>query len=556
MKLEKRNIIIRIIKLLSPYKWEFAKIFLLLIISTVLGFVQPLLIKEITDGGMLQGNITALLRAAFALSVVLLLNHLIDLAQVSRFADIHNTVYSTLFHETFQKLLHLKKEYYEDKNNAEILNFLQLDVSEVASVTDQYSVLSICDFFRIISGLLGLLIISWKLTLVVLLMIPIKLVSVTFFSKRQETVMEKSINQSGDFARWFGDKVNGIDEIKLWNLYEKMDKVFFEKLRRVLQLSKKGAMVNGWEHFWSGLLEWCITIVLYIIGGLFVCKGKLSIGAVFAFISYSGYVTGPISSLINLKMVFARVAPSAKRLFDFLDLETESSEQGIMLNSQATPKVELSNISFSYDSDRIILKNVNFSVEPGQKVAIIGSNGSGKSTIINLLLRFYEPTSGTILLDGKDAHTIDLAEYRSLFSVVSQNPYLFLGSIGENINLSEISDAGKLSYALCNSGVDKCIAKFPNGENTQIGYNGSKLSGGEKQKVAVARALLKDAPIVIFDEASSGFDVESAAHLRNVMEKEMKEKTVIVITHHYIDLTSMDKIYRLEDGVLHEVLDV
>ena len=423
-----------------------------------------------------------------------------------------------------------------------------MDVSQVSSITDRYMVISACYVFRIISGLVGLFVISWKLALVVLGMVPVKFFLVRSLSKRREKAMDEMIESSRDFSRWFGDNLNGVDEIKLWNLFQSREKIFSEKQRELLKLEKKGTMIDGWNSFWEMLLEWSVTIVLYLLGGWLICTGSLTIGAVFAFASYSGYVTGPVSALINLKMYFARIMPSARRLFSFLDMDTED-DVGTEKVDNRPPRLEFQNVQFRYEENRPILQGVSFTVEPGEKVAIIGQNGSGKSTILNLLLRFYQPDLGEILADGKDVNSLSLEDYRGLFSVVSQDPYLFLGDILENTDLAGEATKELLAAALQASGVSSYLERMPDGERTQIGRNGAKLSGGEKQKLAVARALLKDAPVVILDEATSGFDVESDAYLHDIIVNQMQGKSVIMITHHYNNLEGMDKVYRLEEGL-------
>lgn len=539
----------RVFSYLKPYKKELFLVGLTLLISTAVGFLQPLVIQTITDDGMLQQNMGIIARSALALAGLVLVTQAIDLWQTRIFADVHNKSYYTVFHQVFEKLLHLKKSYYEDKNNAEILSFLQMDVSQVSSITDRYMVMSASYIFRIISGLVGLFVISWKLALVVLAMVPLKFFLVKDLSKRREKAMDELIEASRDFSRWFGDNLNGVDEIKLWDLFQSREKVFSQKQRELLKLEKKGTMIDGWNTFWEVLLEWSVTIVLYLLGGWLICTGSLTIGAVFAFSSYSGYVTGPVSALINLKMYFARIMPSARRLFQFLDMETEQ-DGGKEVVTSRPPKLEFCNVQFRYEESRSILRDVNFTVEPGEKVAIIGQNGSGKSTILNLLLRFYHPNSGQVLAEGVNVKLLSLEEYRSLFSVVSQEPYLFLGDILENTDLTGEATEKQLQAALRDSGVANYLSRMPDGEKTQIGRNGAKLSGGEKQKLAVARALLKDAPVVILDEATSGFDVESDAYLHDIIVNQMQDKSVIMITHHYNNLEGMDKVYRLEDGML------
>ena len=547
MKQETKHLLRRTLCYLLPYKREFLVVGLTLVLSTVIGFLQPLVIQRITDSGMMQRDMAVILSSALLLALLVLGNQAIDLLQTRIFADVHNASYYAIFHQVFEKLLHLKKSYFEDKNSAEILSFLQMDVSQVSSVTDRYTVLSVSYVFRIVSGLIGLFLISWKLALIVLCMVPVKFLLVRGLSKRQEQAMDEMIESSRDFSRWFGDDLNGVDEIKLWDLFQSRDQVFREKQEKVLGVQKRTTMIGGWNSFWEMLLEWSVTILLYVLGGWLICAGSLTIGAVFAFVSYSAYVTGPVSALINLKMYFARIFPSARRLFRFLDMETEL-DAGTSPLKGWLPKLEFRNVEFWYEEERPILQGVTFSVEPGEKVAIIGQNGSGKSTILNLLLRFYEPKAGQILADGVDVQDISLEEYRGLFSVVSQEPYLFLGNILENVDLQGDADPDQLEAALRASGVESYLSRLPEKERTQIGRNGARLSGGEKQKLAVARALLKDAPVVILDEATSGFDVEADAYLHDVILHQMQGKTVIMITHHYHNLEGMDQVWRLEGG--------
>ena len=301
MKGESRAVVLRILSYLKPFKKAFLLVGLLLAGSTVIGFLQPLVIQTITDDGMLQKNMPVLVRAVLALAALVLLNQAGEMLQTRVFAEVHNASFYALFQQAFQKLLHLKKSYFEDKNNAEILSFLQMDVSQVSSITDRYTIMSVGYVFRIISGLIGLFIISWKLALIVLAMVPVKFLLVRTLSKRREKAMEEMLESSRDFSRWFGDNLNGVDEIKLWNLFESRDKAFREKQQKVLRLQKRDTMIDAWNTLWESLLEWGVTLLLYLIGGIMICSGSLTIGAVFAFASYSGYVTGPVSALMNLR---------------------------------------------------------------------------------------------------------------------------------------------------------------------------------------------------------------------------------------------------------------
>ena len=555
MKKEKTDwkLIKRILSYLSSYKSRLWIIIVCFVLATVIGFLQPLVIKNITDDGMMQKNMQVIIYSVLILLGLILVGQVLEIIQTRVFVDIHNESNFKIFHQAFNKLLHLKKEYFSDKNNSEIINSLQMDVRNVLSITDRYIVMTVSYIFRVVSGLIGLLIISPILTLAVVAMVPIKYLMVKELAKRKEKRIEEMIEYNRDFAAWFGDNIDGIDEIKLWNLYDKQYKVFKKKQGKILNNNRKLTMIDAWNTFYEMLLEWSVTGVLYILGGVLICNDSLTIGGVFAFISYSSYVTGPISMIMNLKFFLSQILPSARRLFKFLDMEEEKNAKKSSLINEREIKLCFENVSFSYDDDRQILKDVNLTVNRGEKVAIIGANGSGKSTMLNLLLRFYEPNTGEIKLNGEDTKELDLKEYRNLFSVVSQEPYLFLYTVMNNIDLKGDVGEYKIKEACKQSGAESFIERLAEKENSKIGRNGAKLSGGEKQKLAVARALLKDSPIVILDEATSGYDVESDSYLHDVLLSELKDKTVIMITHRYDNLEGVDRVYRLEKGQLLEI---
>lgn len=557
MKLKQKNItdiqiIIWLISLLKKYKNLFFVSFFLFIISTIIGFFQPLIVRKITDRGMIEQNLYIIIKYSFILLIFVLLGELISVASAHIFADIHNKLHLDLSTRSFNKLLRLKLSYYTDKNSAEILDNMKIDVSNVASITDQSFEVMVSCIFRVLSGLAGLIVISWKLTLVVIAIIPIKFMLVEYLSKKIERITEEQIKNNSIFSRWFSDNINGIQEIKLWGLLHNREKVFREKQIEILKNSKKQTVLNSWNSFAEMILEWLVVVILYILGGIMIIQGTMTIGGVFAFVSYSQYVTGPIVAILNLRYMISYIMPSARRLFEIFNME-EEKENNDNINLDSINNIKFKNVSYSYDKDRIILNNINFEINKGEKIAIIGSNGSGKTTLINLLLLFLEPNSGTIEINGKDIRKLNVDKYRSKFAVVSQNPYLFFGSIRENINLDKRADESIYKNACRRSGADIFIAKMPNQDDSIIGQNGAKISGGEKKKIAIARAIIKNSPFIVMDEATAGVDKKSDNYLYDILDTELKEKTLIIITHSYSHLKEMDYVYNLEDGMLKRV---
>lgn len=548
---ENYQVIKRMLSYLIPCKRQFLAVVLCLAGTAIIGFYQPLIIRVITDQGMQQLNLDVIIRFACLLLGLVVLSQLLEVLQTRVFAGIHNVVKNNLFTQGFRKLLHLKAEYFSDRNGAEVIDSMQTDVARTSLITDQMFVMLVSFIFRGFSGLAGLLVMNWKLSLIVLLMVPIKYFSVKILAKKQEQNIERQIERNREFAGWFSDNINGIAEIKLWRLADKKLMLFEKKQKTILAAERKQTMLEAWNSFVEVFLEWFVTCLLYVLGGVFILNGTLTIGGVFAFISYSGYVTGPISAVLNLRMILSTIFPSAKRLFSFFDMEEEEDNRA-RLASSAPRAIEFRDVCFRYN-DKQVLKGVNLRVDPGEKIAIIGPNGSGKTTILNLLLRFIKPQGGCIAMGGQDIWSVGLDEYRRQFTVVSQDPYLFQDSVKNNIDLRGQAGAETFAKACRQSGASAFIDRLDEKENSLIGANGAKLSGGERQKLAVARAMLNDAPIVILDEATSAYDVESDDFLQSFIQDGLQGKTVIMITHKYQHLGGMDKVYEIKDGELHPV---
>ena len=550
-KIIENNKCLYFLKELLKYKKEIGILSISTIVSTVTVFLQPLLIKQITDIGILEKNMPQIVNGVAGLFVCVLVYLMIEVVQAKTFAEIHNSFYKNLYCNVFRKLLHLKKHYFQMKNSMEIVQMLQCDVSQVASMTDRYVVMSFSYVFRVISGLAGLMLLSPELLCIVVIVIPVKYVLVKCLAKKREKNMKMYIQVEQQFGGWLGDTINTVEEIKLWNLYELRKCEFLKQICKSLAVEMKGTMIETWNIFGDAVLEWGVTILIYLVGGYLVFVGKISIGSVFAFVSYSSYVTRPVNSLIDLRMHFASVKPSAERLYTFLNMEEERSGSK-RVEKEISPILEFKNVRFQYTKDREVLKKVSFKLEPGEKVAIIGKNGSGKSTILELLLRFYEPEEGEILCNGENIKVLKLSEYRSLFSVVSQKSALFLGDIVQNIDLEGKADRQKLNEVLRKSGVKKYLQRFPEKEKTQIGDDGAFLSGGERQRVSIARAILRNPKILILDEATAAMDTQTERMIQSALERLSYGRTTIIIAHRLSTLRNADKIIVIDGGKIPE----
>lgn len=544
--------------------WDFKSDFIIIIPCTlaisVLTFFQPIIIRNITDKGMVNKNIHYIFIFTGLLFLSYVILYIINLVQTKRFITLHKKISNTLFRRSFLKLYKLPLSYYYSRNSAEITNTIFTDVDTLSSVLDKTLSFSMSSIFQLVSGCLGMAIISWKISLFILVCVPIKIFLSIFFSRIKNNDMKLYLKNNNLFYEWLSDQIKGIKEIKLWNLLEIKLRGFSQVQEKLLCAYQKNRMIDQYQEFWEGILNIIITCTLYMFSGYLIIHDYLSIGDALAILAYSGYILSPLSAIINLKYQFSIVKPSVERLLDFFDLDEEGnfviddSEKNVnRKNDKDTPIIEFNNVSFGYSKKTKVLKKVDFKIFKGEKVAIIGENGSGKTTIANLMLGLIKPDSGKIIINGQQVGKTNMEELREKISVVNQSPYLFQETVKENINLKRESNIDKIKHVCKICGIDEFISKLPNGYNQKIGVEGAKLSGGEKQKIAVARAFLKEADLFIFDEATANLDVESNMEIYKRFNKIYEDKTAIFITHRMEELENVDRIIELKDGKIENV---
>lgn len=439
----------------------------------------------------------------------------------------------------------MKISYFDNKNYAGILNNINVDINNMTSIADSGMFFVVSQAFGMMGGVIGLFILDYRMTILVLLFIPIKYIVMKYFAKQRKKVMDEFIVDSEKYARWFGDTIGGVKEVKLFGIFANKHKEFFLNQNQIIQKQKKMNMLSQWNNVSDTVLVQILTTVIYIIGAALVFDLQLSVGSVFAFITYSTYVTGPISAILNIGYLLSGIIPSTKRYYEFMDME-EDNNDGDRIKLPRFGDIEFQQVSFAYQKDKTVIENINLIFPKGSKTALIGKNGSGKSTIIDLLLQMYVPTKGKILLAGDEILNISLEEYRDMFSVVSQDIYLFNDTIRNNICLYKQVDDSLILDACKDSGLTEFIAEVS--LDYSVGQNGTMLSGGQKQKIALVRALIHDRPIVVFDEATSSTDACSEQQINALLHTRLKDKTVIVITHKKEILSEMDQIVVLEDG--------
>ena len=536
----------RLLLLLGKYKKTIVVIVGCLLVSTGLNLCVPLISRRIMDDGFIGGNKKLLIELVLVSMVIYTINSLIDLIKEKKRVDISAKIQYFLSEQSFSHLMKLRVNYFNNTNYAETLNNINMDINQMTSVADSSVFFVITQAFSMTGGIIGLFIIDFRMTILVLLFIPIKCVVMRYFAKKQKQIMDEFIKKNQKYAKWFGDTVGGVREVKLFNILDRKHEEFDQNQKDIIEKQKQMNMLGQWNTITDSLMVQFLSTLLYILGANLVFDLQLSVGSVFAFITYSSYVTGPISAILNIGYLLSGIIPSTKRYYAFMDLEeeTDNGETAALCPDD----LKLQQVSFAYEKEKYVLKDVDILFAKGSKTAIIGRNGSGKTTIINLLTRMYEPTSGKIMLGTEDISELPLPEYRNMVSVVSQQIYLFNDTIRNNICLYKRVDDVIVEEACKDSGLEDFIKEVS--LDYVVGQNGAMLSGGQKQKIALARALIHDKPIVIFDEATSNTDAYSEQQINGLLDTKLKEKTVIVITHKKEILNKVDQIVVLKEGVV------
>ena len=547
--MDNKEAVKKLFLLLNRYREIIVVIICCLFISTGLNLCIPLISRRIMDDGFIGGNKKLLIKMVLISLAIHFINSFIDTIKEKKRVDISAKIQYFLSEQSFTHLMKLRVNYFNNTNYAEILNSINTDIGQMAAIADSSVFFVVTQAFSMTGGIIGLFIIDIRMTILVLLFIPVKCIVMKYFAKKQKQIMDEFISCNQEYAKWFGDTVGGVREVKLFNVLDKKHEEFVGNQNNIIKKQKQMNMLGQWNMIIDSVMVQCLSTWLYVLGANLVFDLRLSVGSVFAFITYSAYVTGPISAILNIGYYLSGIIPSTRRYYAFMDLEEEidDGEQRVLYPSD----LKLERVTFSYEKDKYILKDIDILFEKGSKTAIIGRNGSGKTTIINLLTRMYEPTSGKILLGGDEISGLPLPAYRNMVSVVSQQIYLFNDTIRNNICLYKpVSDA-VIEAACRDSGLEDFIKKVS--LDYVVGQNGALLSGGQKQKIALARAIVHDKPIIIFDEATSNTDVYSEQQINGLLSTKLKENTVIVVTHKKEVLNKVDQIVVLKDGMVDDI---
>ncbi|BBE31547.1 ABC transporter [Tepiditoga spiralis] len=554
----------QLIAYLSPFKFSFIIVFIFAVLSTIFTIVGPKILGKATtklfEG--IMGKITGTgngIDFAYIGNIILLLAGLYLISALFSYiqgwimSSVSMKVTYKLRKEISEKINRLPLKYFDKTTQGEVLSRITNDVDTVSQTLNQSLTQLITSFTAVVGVLIMMLSISWQMTLIALAIIPVSFMLIIGIIKQSQKYFKQQQDYLGHVNGHIEEMYGGHIIMKTFNGEEKSIKKF-DKYNNVLY----GA---AWKsQFLSGLMMPIMSFVgnlgyvaISVLGGYLASKKALEVGDIQAFIQYVRSFTQPITQLANISNILQQTAASSERVFEFLDEEEEIEE---IKNPAKIPEVhtgvEFKNVHFGY-TDKIVIKNFSTSVKAGQRIAIVGPTGAGKTTIVKLLMRFYDVNDGEILVDGNNIKNYKRNDLRSLFGMVLQDTWLYNGSIMDNIRYGrldatneEVIKAAKMAH------VDSFVHNLPKGYDMILNEETSNISQGEKQLITIARAILADPKILILDEATSSVDTRTEVKIQKAMNNLMKDRTSFIIAHRLSTIRDADLILVMNEGDIVE----
>jgi subfamily B ATP-binding cassette protein MsbA len=551
------TVFLRLLSYLRPYwRWVVASIIGLLLLS-ILNLLPPLFQKQIIDEVVSEGLLGRLPRLVLGLAGVYALTHSLRSGDMYLRHVLGERFLLDLRVLLYDYLQRLSISFFEDQQTGEIMSRITNDVNALENFVTHSVGFVIVDLLRLVGTAVILFALDWQLALLTLLPVPILAVAMRLFNTRVRPIYRQIRDRLGDINAELQDNISGIRVIQAFSQerYE-LDR-FTRRSTRYYEERVRG--IRHWATFFPAM-SFVASLGMVIVLGLGVHRvfsGALTLGGLVAFISYVASFYEPINRLVQIDNTVQQAIAAGERVFELLDTASEIEDAPDAIELPAGHgAVAFESVSFRYGTGEEVLREVSFRMPPGQVVALVGPSGAGKTSIANLIPRFYDPVSGRVTVDGHDVKKVEVASLRRQIAVVLQDTFLFNGTVRDNIiygkpdaSEDEAITAAKAAYA------HEFIANLPQGYDTEIGERGIKLSGGQKQRLALARAILTDPRILILDEATSSVDAEAEYLIQQALEKVLEGRTALVIAHRLSTIRHADRIIALEDGRIVEVGD-
>ena len=548
----------RIFSYLMPYKLQLALVLGCIVVSSFFTLLPSILTGKILDEGLLKGDLNALVRYILLSLLVTFLANLIGLAEsyINTWMAQHITF--DMRNQMYRHLQEMSQRFFTDNNQGDIITRMTSDIDGVQSVISNTFSSILSNVVTLVIAMIAMFQKNWILALIGIVIVPLFSIPTRRAGKTRWSLTNESQECNDEINGILNEtlSVSGQLLVKLFGKEEQEYSRYEAANRRMIGLNIRERMAGRWFFVVLSTFTSIGPMLIYFVGGLLMIRyhASLTVGDITVLVALLGKMYMPVNSLLNIQVDWIRSMALFTRIFDYFDVPVEiQNAPDAIIPSQVEGTIEFSHVGFSYEPSRKILKDVSFTLYAGKSIAIVGPSGSGKSTIINLIPRLYDVEEGSVMFDGIDVRKLDLAFLREQIGIVSQETYLFNGSIRENLLYAK-PDASEeeMISALKKANIYDFVEKQEAGLDTLVGNRGLKLSGGEKQRISIARILLKNPSIFIFDEATSALDSISEQKIQEAIDPIIRTHTSILIAHRLSTILAADEILVVQDGRIVE----
>jgi subfamily B ATP-binding cassette protein MsbA len=546
---------LRLLRYLKPYRKQFAITIGAMILLGLSEAGIPALSKPLLDGGFVAKDMDSL-KVTLGLLILLFFSRgLLMLLSKGMMGWISGKIVLDLRTNLFDLLCHLPTHYYDKYSSGSIMSKVTNNVTMVTSAATSTVMTLIKDSVMVVVLLSYALYLNWKLTLSIFIIFPPIFLVAKAFSKRVRRFSHVNMHSLGEMTHILQESIKGHKIVKIHDgrKYEKQR--FFQVANRIRQYQQKALLAGAGNTATVELIAAISVSVVIVLSTLYAIQEQQSIGHLFAFYIALGLTLAPAKRLASVMQPLQKGLAAAESIFDLMDVEREK-DQGEYELTSVKGDIRFHNVSFSYPgADKQVLKNINLEMKKGMNIALVGHSGSGKTTIANLIPRFYDIEQGSITLDGKDLRDIKLKSLREQIAIVSQDIVLFNDTVLANITygLSPLPTMERIEEAIKLANAEEFISLLAEGVNTQLGEDGATLSGGQRQRLAIARAFLKDTPLLILDEATSALDTKTEELIEESLVRLKNSKTTITIAHRLSTIINADVIYVMRNGEINSI---
>ncbi|MBQ2780121.1 MAG: ABC transporter ATP-binding protein [Clostridia bacterium] len=546
----------RILSYLKPYWKRVALVMVIILISAGLGLMPSVLTGRMIDDGLVAGNYEVLVQLVLLSLTVAVISHLINILQSYLNAYIGQSISYDMKNEMYRHLSRMSHRFYTDQPQGELITRMTSDIGGVQSVISNTMTNVLSNVAVLVTTLVAMYRIHWVLATVGVLLLPFFVLPARIVGRYRWKMASKT-QEKWDETNQILNETMSVSGQLLVKLFCK-EEIEYERYHTVngetRDLSIKETIAHGWFHMAIATFMSVGPLLMYLVGGILMLRldvgPVLTVGGITTMVALLNRMFRPVDQLLNISIDVTRSLALFARIFAYLDMQPEIVDRpDAIIPSAIKGDLAFEDVTFAYNADKTTLKNVSFTVASGKTLAIVGASGAGKSTLISLIPRLYDVTGGRVTVDGTDLRDIRLAALRASVGMVTQDTYLFNDTIRANLRYAkEDATEEEMMDACRKANIHDFIMTLPNGYDTVVGNRGLKLSGGEKQRVSLARVILKDPPILVLDEATSSLDSISESQIQDAIRPLLENRTALVVAHRLSTVLSADEILVLEAG--------